>query len=181
MRLCLFTDHQIFDRFHRYSLKSDAARAGKMALTMKELQEMEIGDYVVHVDFGVGKFAGLVRTPTGDSYQEAIRIVYQNNDKVDVSIHSLYKISKYRRSDTDKPPRLSTLGTGAWDRLKERTKKKIKDIARDLIKLYAARRRERGFAFSADSFMQNELEARAGIRVLCRLVHAERTGGKFPL
>ena len=159
LRLCLFTDHQIFDRFHRYSLKSDAARAGKMALTMKELQEMEIGDYVVHVDFGVGKFAGLVRTPTGDSYQEAIRIVYQNNDKVDVSIHSLYKISKYRRSDTDKPPRLSTLGTGAWDRLKERTKKKIKDIARDLIKLYAARRRERGFAFSADSFMQNELEA----------------------
>ena len=159
LRLCMFTDHQIFDRFHRYSLKSDAARAGKMALTMKELQEMEIGDYVVHVDFGVGKFAGLVRTPTGDSYQEAIRIVYQNNDKVDVSIHSLYKISKYRRSDTDKPPRLSTLGTGAWDRLKERTKKKIKDIARDLIKLYAARRRERGFAFSADSFMQNELEA----------------------
>ena len=159
LRLCMFTDHQIFDRFHRYSLKSDAARAGKMALTMKELQEMEIGDYVVHVDFGVGKFAGLVRTPTGDSYQEAIRIVYQSNDKVDVSIHSLYKISKYRRSDTDKPPRLSTLGTGAWDRLKERTKKKIKDIARDLIKLYAARRRERGFAFSADSFMQNELEA----------------------
>jgi len=159
LRLCLFTDHQIFDRFHRYSLKSDAARAGKMALTMKELQEMEIGDYVVHVDFGVGKFAGLVRTPIGDSYQEAIRIVYQNNDKVDVSIHTLYKISKYRRSDTDKPPRLSTLGTGAWDRLKERTKKKIKDIARDLIRLYAARRRERGFAFAADSFMQHELEA----------------------
>ena len=159
LRLCLFTDHQIFDRFHRYSLKSDAARAGKMALTMKELQEMEIGDYVVHVDFGVGKFAGLVRTPVGNSYQEAIRITYQNNDKVDVSIHSLYKISKYRRHDTDKPPRLSTLGTGAWDRLKERAKKKIKDIARDLIKLYAARRRERGFAFAADSFMQHELEA----------------------
>ena len=159
LRLCLFTDHQIFDRFHRYNLKSDAARAGKMALTMKELQEMEIGDYIVHVDFGVGKFAGLVRTPTGNSYQEAIRIVYQNNDKVDVSIHTLYKISKYRRHDTDKPPRLSTLGTGAWDRLKERTKKKIKDIARDLIKLYAARRREKGFAFAADSFMQHELEA----------------------
>ena len=159
LRLCLFTDHQIFDRFHRYSLKSDAARAGKMALTMKELQEMEIGDYVVHVDFGVGKFSGLVRTPVGNSYQEAIRITYQNNDKVDVSIHSLYKISKYRRHDTDKPPRLSTLGTGAWDRLKERAKKKIKDIARDLIKLYAARRRERGFAFAADSFMQHELEA----------------------
>ena len=159
LRMCLFTDHQIFDRFHRYSLKSDAARAGKMALTMKELQEMEIGDFVVHVDFGVGKFAGLVRTPVGQTYQEAIRIVYQNNDKVDVSIHSLYKISKYRRHDTDKPPRLSTLGTGAWDRMKERTKKKIKDIARDLIKLYAERRRERGYAFAADSFMQQELEA----------------------
>ena len=159
LRLCLFTDHQIFDRFHRYSLKSDAARAGKMALTMKELQEMEIGDYVVHVDFGVGKFAGLVRTPIGDSYQEAIRIVYQNNDKVDVSIHSLYKISKYRAADTGEPPRLSTLGTGAWDRLKERTKKKIKDIARDLIRLYAKRRHEKGFAFSPDNFMQHELEA----------------------
>ncbi|RRD02705.1 transcription-repair coupling factor [Prevotella sp. OH937_COT-195] len=158
-KVCLFTDHQIFDRFHRYSLKSDAARAGKMALTMKELQEMEIGDFVVHVDFGVGKFAGLVRTPVGQSYQEAIRIVYQNNDKIDVSIHSLYKISKYRRHDTDRPPRLSNLGTGAWDRMKERTKKKIKDIARDLIKLYAARRRERGHAFAADSFMQHELEA----------------------
>lgn len=159
MRVCLFTDHQIFDRFHKYSLRSDAARSGKMALTMKELQEMEPGDYIVHVDFGIGRFAGLVRVPAGNSYQEVIRIVYQNNDKVDVSIHSLYKISRYKRGDSDTPPRLSTLGTGAWDRLKERTKKKIKDIARDLIKLYAARRHEQGFAFSADSFMQHELEA----------------------
>ena len=130
-----------------------------MALTMKELQEMEPGDYIVHVDFGIGKFGGLVRVPTGGSYQEMIRIIYQNNDKVDVSIHSLYKISKYRRQDTGEPPRLSTLGTGAWDRLKERTKKKIKDIARDLIKLYARRRREKGFAYSADSYLQHELEA----------------------
>lgn len=159
MRVCLFTDHQIFDRFHKYSLRSDAARSGKMALTMKELQEMEPGDYIVHVDFGIGKFAGLVRVPVGNSFQEMIRIVYQHNDKVDVSIHSLYKISKYKRRDSETPPRLSTLGTGAWDRLKEKTKKRIKDIARDLIKLYAARRHEKGFAFSADSFMQHELEA----------------------
>ena len=159
MKACFFTDHQIFDRFHKYSLRSDAARSGKMALTMKELQEMEVGDYIVHVDFGIGRFAGLVRVPSGNSYQEVIRIIYQNNDKVDVSIHSLYKISKYKRRDSETPPRLSTLGTGAWDRLKERTKKKIKDIARDLIKLYAARRHEKGFAFSADNFMQHELEA----------------------
>lgn len=159
MPVCFFTDHQIFDRFHKYSLRSDAARSGKMALTMKELQEMEPGDYIVHVDFGIGRFAGLVRVPAGNSYQEMIRIIYQNNDKVDVSIHSLYKISKYKRRDSETPPRLSTLGTGAWDRLKERTKKKIKDIARDLIKLYAARRHEQGFAFSPDTFMQHELEA----------------------
>lgn len=159
LKVCIFTDHQIFDRFHKYNLRSNAARSGKMALTLKELQEMEIGDYIVHVDFGIGKFAGLVRVPTGSSYQEMIRIVYQHNDKVDVSIHSLYKISKYKRHDSETPPRLSTLGTGAWDRLKERTKKKIKDIARDLIKLYAARRHEKGFAFSADSFLQHELEA----------------------
>ena len=159
LKACLFTDHQIFDRFHKYSLKSDGARAGKMALTMKELQEMQPGDYLVHVDFGIGKFGGLVRVPVGNSYQEVIRIIYQNNDKVDVSIHSLYKISKYRSSATGEPPRLSTLGTGAWERLKERTKKKIKDIARDLIRLYAKRKKEKGFAFSADNYMQHELEA----------------------
>jgi len=126
---------------------------------MKELQEMEPGDFLVHVDFGIGKFAGLVRVPAGDSYQEMIRLVYQHNDIVDVSIHSLYKISKYRRGDSGEPPRLSVLGSGAWDRLKEKAKKRIKDIARDLIKLYAKRRREKGFAFSPDSFMQHELEA----------------------
>ena len=130
-----------------------------MALTMKELQEMEPGDFLVHVDFGIGKFAGLVRVPAGDSYQEMIRLVYQHNDIVDVSIHSLYKISKYRRGDSGEAPRLSVLGSGAWDRLKEKAKKRIKDIARDLIKLYAKRRREKGFAFSPDSFMQHELEA----------------------
>ena len=158
-KACFFTDHQIFDRFHKYNLRSDKARTGKMALTMKELQEMEVGDFIVHVDFGIGKFGGLVRVPAGNSYQEMIRIVYTNNDKVDVSIHSLYKISKYRRSDTGTPPRLSTLGTGAWDKLKDKAKKRIKDIARDLIKLYAQHRREKGFAFSADNYLQHTLEA----------------------
>ena len=159
LKACFFTDHQIFDRFHKFTLKSEKARSGKMALTMKELQELEIGDYLVHVDYGIGKFGGLVRIPQGDAYQEVIRIVYQHNDKVDVSIHSLYKISKYRRSDTGEPPRLSILGSGAWDRLKERTKKRIKDIARDLIRLYARRQKEKGFAYSPDTYLQNELEA----------------------
>ncbi len=167
LKACFFTDHQIFDRFHKFTLKNEKARSGKMALTMKELQELEIGDYLVHVDYGIGKFGGLVRIPIGanaganrgEAYQEVIRIIYQHNDKVDVSIHSLYKISKYRRSDTGEPPRLSILGSGAWDRMKERTKKRIKDIARDLIRLYARRQKEKGFAYSPDSYLQNELEA----------------------
>ena len=158
-KACFFTDHQIFDRFHKYNLRSDSARAGKMALTMKELQEMAPGDFIVHVDFGIGRFGGLVRVPTGDSYQEMIRIFYANHDIVDVSIHSLYKISKYRRGDTGEPPRLSILGSGAWEKLKNKAKKRIKDIARDLIKLYAKRRKEKGFAYSSDSYLQHELEA----------------------
>lgn len=157
--VALYTDHQIFDRFHKYTLRSDKAKQGKMTLTMKELREMEPGDFVVHVDFGIGKFAGLVRVPAGESYQEMIRLVYQHGDIADVSIHSLYKISKYRRAESGEAPRLSILGSGAWNKLKEKTKKRIKDIARDLIKLYAQRRHERGFAFSADNYMQHELEA----------------------
>lgn len=157
--VALYTDHQIFDRFHKYTLRSDKAKQGKMALTMKELREMEPGDFVVHVDFGIGKFAGLVRVPAGESYQEMIRLVYQHGDIADVSIHSLYKISKYRRAESGEAPRLSILGSGAWNKLKEKTKKRIKDIARDLINLYAQRRHERGFAFSADNYMQHELEA----------------------
>lgn len=157
--MALYTDHQIFDRFHKYTLRSDKAKQGKMALTMKELRKMEPGDFVVHVDFGIGKFAGLVRVPAGESYQEMIRLVYQHGDIADVSIHSLYKISKYRRAESGEAPRLSILGSGAWNKLKEKTKKRIKDIARDLIKLYAQRRHERGFAFSADNYMQHELEA----------------------
>ena len=164
LRICFFTDHQIFDRFHKYNLKSDKARSGKMALTLKEIQQFEIGDYVVHVDHGIGKFGGLVKmpvtTPKGESsYQEMIKITYQHGDSIYVSIHSLYKVSKYKSQDGGEGPRLSTLGTGQWERMKERTKKHIKDIARDLIKLYAKRRREKGFAFSHDTYLQHELEA----------------------
>lgn len=164
LRYCIFTDHQIFDRFHKYNLRSDKARSGKMALTLKEIQQFEIGDFVVHVDHGVGKFGGLVRMPVTNAagqqgYQEMIKILYQHGDSIYVSIHSLYKVSKYKSQDNGEPPRLSTLGTGQWERLKERTKKHIKDIARDLIRLYAKRRREKGFAFSHDSYLQHELEA----------------------
>ncbi len=159
LKVCFFTDHQIFDRFHKYNLKSDKARSGKMALTLKEIQQFEIGDYVVHVDHGVGKFGGLVRMPQGDGYQEMIKLTYQHGDAIYVSIHSLYKVAKYKSQDGGEAPRLSTLGTGQWERLKERTKAHIKEIARDLIKLYAKRRREKGFAFSHDSYLQHELEA----------------------
>ena len=164
LKVCIFTDHQIFDRFHKYNLKSDKARSGKMALTLKEIQQFEIGDFVVHVDHGVGKFGGLVRMPVTNAagqqtHQEMIKILYQKGDSIYVSIHALYKVSKYKSQDNGEPPRLSTLGTGQWEKLKERTKKHIKDIARDLIKLYAKRRREKGFAFSPDGYLQNELEA----------------------
>jgi len=173
LHVCFFTDHQVFDRFHKFKLQSEKARNGKIALTMKELQELEPGDFLVHVDFGIGKFGGLVRVPlpqhngakqanddsSQQAYQEMIRIIYQRGDIVDVSIHSLYKISKYRSAGDGQMPRLSTLGTGAWERMKERTKKRIKDIARDLIRLYASRQQATGFAFSPDSFLQHELEA----------------------
>ena len=157
-RICMFTDHQIFDRFHKYNLKSDKARSGKITQSLKELNEFQLGDYVVHTDHGVGRFAGLVRIPNGNTTQEVMKLVYQNDDVVFVSIHSLHKVSKYKGKDGE-PPRLNKLGSGAWERIKDRTKTKIKDIARDLIKLYAARRDEKGFAYSPDSFMQKELEA----------------------
>ena len=158
-RLCVFTDHQIFDRFHKYNLRSDKARGGKVALTLKEIQQFEPGDYVVHIDHGIGRFGGLVRMPQGDGYQEMIKIQYDGGGTIYVSIHSLYKVSKYKAQDGGDPPRLSHLGTGQWERMKERTKQKLKDIARDLIQLYAARRKQKGFAFSPDSFLQHELEA----------------------
>ena len=158
LRLCIFTDHQLFDRFHKYNLKSDKARSGKVALSLKELNQFTPGDYVVHTDHGVGRFTGLVRIPNGDTTQEVMRLVYQNDDVVFVSIHSLHKVSKYKGKEGE-APRLNKLGTGAWEKLKDRTKTKIKDIARDLIKLYSQRREEKGFQYSPDSFLQRELEA----------------------
>ena len=158
LKLCFFTDHQLFDRFHKYNLKSDKAHRGKVALTLKEIQQFEIGDYVVHIDHGVGRFGGLVRIPQGDVMQEMIKITYQHEDTVYVSIHALHKVSKYKGKEGE-PPRLNRIGGGAWERMKERVKTKVKDIARDLIQLYAARLKEKGFAYSRDSYMQHELEA----------------------
>lgn len=155
---CFFTDHQIFDRFHKFSLRSDKARAGKMALSIKELNQIEIGDYIVHIDHGIGRFGGLIRTDVNGRPQEMIKLIYQNDDLVLVSIHALHKLSKYRGKD-GLPPKVSKLGGGAWQRMKERTKARMKDMARELISLYARRRMEKGFAFSPDSYLQNELEA----------------------
>ena len=158
LKVCCFTDHQIFDRFHKYSLKSDRARTGKMALSLRELKQIEVGDYLVHIDHGIGQFGGLTHTEIAGKRQEAIKVIYKNGDLIYVSIHSLHKLSKYRSKEGE-APKLNRLGTGAWERMKERTKSKMKDIARDLIKLYAARREEKGHAFSPDNFMQQELEA----------------------
>ncbi|MCM1022258.1 MAG: transcription-repair coupling factor [Muribaculum sp.] len=157
-KTCVLTDHQIFDRFHKYSLRSDRARTGKLALSLKELGQIEIGDYVVHVDNGVARFGGLVRTEVNGRMQEMVKLQYANDDLLLVSIHSLHKLSKYRGKEGVEP-RICRLGSSAWGKMKERTKSKLKDIARDLIKLYAARRDEKGFAFSPDSYLQNELEA----------------------
>ncbi len=157
-KACIFTDHQIFDRFHKYNLKSDRSRSGKLALSLKELGQIEVGDYVVHVDHGVGRFGGLIRTEVNGRMQEMIKLVYLNNDILLVSIHSLHKLAKYRGKEGVEP-RINRLGSGAWGKMKERTKSKLKDIARDLIKLYAARKDEKGFAYSPDSYLQQELEA----------------------
>lgn len=157
-KTCFFTDHQIFDRFHKYNLKSDRARGGKLALSLKELQQIEAGDYIVHIDHGIAKFGGLVKTDVNGHPQEMIKLLFQNDDIVLVSIHALHKLSKYRGKE-GVPPKISKLGSGAWERLKEKTKTKMKDIARDLIKLYAARRQEKGYAYAPDSYLQHELEA----------------------
>lgn len=158
LKICCFTDHQIFNRFHKYSLKSDKARSGKIAYSLKELNQLQPGDFVVHLDHGIGRFAGLVRLPIGDTVQEVIKLTYLNNDAVFVSIHSLHKISKYKGKEGESP-NLNKLGSGAWERTKAKTKAKIKDIARDLIKLYAERQQEKGFSFSEDNYLQTELEA----------------------
>lgn len=158
LKMCVFTDHQIFDRFHRYNLKSDRARSGKLALSLKELNQIEVGDYIVHEDHGIGKFGGLVRNRANGTLQEVIKLIYQNGDIIFCSIHALHKLSKYRGKEGVEP-KLSKLGGGAWNKIKNRTKSKLKDIARDLIKLYAKRREAKGFAYSPDGYLQQQLEA----------------------
>jgi transcription-repair coupling factor (superfamily II helicase) len=156
LQLCCYTDHQIFERYHRFRLRT--RKPQREAITLKELNMLHPGDYVVHTDHGIGKFAGLVKTEVNGKLQEAIRLVYRDNDSLLVSIHSLHRISKYKGKDGTEPS-LNKLGTAAWQNLKNRTKSKVKDIARELIALYARRREEHGFAFSPDSYLQTELEA----------------------
>ncbi|MDR2824348.1 MAG: transcription-repair coupling factor, partial [Prevotellaceae bacterium] len=156
--LVCYTDHQIFDRFHKYALKTDNARAAKVLLTLKELNQFQIGDYLVHIDHGIGTFGGLVRTSVNGKMQEMVKMIFQNGDFIFVSIHALHRIAKYKGKDGE-PPKISKLGSGAWERLKERTKAKVKDIARDLIRLYAKRKAEKGFAYAPDGYLQHELEA----------------------
>lgn len=154
--LCCYTDHQIFERYHKYTLHNYFSNRG--SLSLKELKGLQPGDYVVHIDHGIGKFGGLEKIEINGKVQESIRLVYQDNDVLYVSIHSLHRISKYKGKDNE-PPRMYKLGTGAWQRLKQNTSKKIKDIARELIDLYARRKMQKGFAFAPDTYMQNELEA----------------------
>ncbi|NDV47350.1 transcription-repair coupling factor [Paludibacter sp. 221] len=158
VKIACYTDHQIFDRFHKFQLRTDRTRIGKVVLTLKELNQFQVGDYLVHVDHGVGTFGGLVRTPVNGKMQEMVKLIYKNDDFIFVSIHSLHRISKYKGKEGEKPT-INKLGSGAWERLKERTKSKVKDIARELIKLYAQRKAEKGFRFSPDTYMQTELEA----------------------
>jgi transcription-repair coupling factor (superfamily II helicase) len=156
LKICCYTDHQIFERYHRFKLKSRKEQT--VAVSIKELSKLHPGDYVVHIDHGIGKFAGLVRTEINGKMQEAIRLIYQNNDSLLVNIHSLHRISKYKGKDGGEPS-LNKLGTGAWQKMKNRTKAKVKDIAKELIALYAERITEQGFAFTPDSYLQTELEA----------------------
>ncbi len=158
VKICCLTDHEIFERFHKVQQKADTARQGKVLLTLKELNQLQVGDYVVHIDHGIGKFGGLVHTNINGKQQEMIKLIYRDNDLLFVSIHSLHRISKYKGREGD-APNVSKLGSGQWERMKERTKSKVKDIARDLIKLYAQRKAEKGFAYSPDSYLQRELEA----------------------
>jgi transcription-repair coupling factor (superfamily II helicase) len=157
-KICIFTDHQLFDRYHKYNLNSEKIRSGKIALSLKELKQFKTGDFVVHIDHGIGKFGGLLRTTTNGREHEVIKIIYRNDDFIFVNIHSLHKISKYKGKDNE-PPALNKLGSKAWETLKARTKKKLKDIAQDLILLYSKRMQERGFSFSPDTYMQKELES----------------------
>ncbi len=156
LKVCCYTDHQIFERYHRFKLKN--RKAEREAISLKELNKLHQGDYVVHIDHGIGKFAGLVKTEINGKIQEAIRLIYKDNDSLLVSIHSLHRISKYKGKEGIEP-NLNKLGTGAWQNMKNRTKAKVKDIAKELIALYAQRKSEHGFAFSNDTYLQTELEA----------------------
>lgn len=156
LRLACYTDHQIFERFHRYRIRQGFNR--DQALTLKMIKELEAGDFVVHMDHGIGRFSGLEKITINGHVQECVRLVYQNNDILYVGIHSLHKISKYVGKDGT-PPALNKIGGDAWKNLKRKTKAKVKDIAKELIKLYSARKSAQGFAFSLDGYLQNELEA----------------------
>jgi len=156
LKICCYTDHQIFERYHRFKLRS--RKSSRQAITIKELSKLHPGDFVVHIDHGVGKFAGLVKTEVNGNIQEAIRLIYRDNDSLLVSIHSLHRIAKYKGKEGQEPT-INKLGTAAWQNLKNKTKSKVKDIARELIALYARRKMENGFAFSPDSYLQEELEA----------------------
>lgn len=158
LKICCYTDHQIFERFHRVALTSENARRGKAIITLKEINQLQVGDYVVHSDHGIAKFGGLVTTTVNGKPKEMIKLVYKDNAAVFVSIHNLHRISKYKGKEGTEPT-ISRLGSGAWERLKERTKERVKDIARDLIKLYATRKQQQGFAYTPDGYMQHELEA----------------------
>ncbi|MBN2212836.1 MAG: transcription-repair coupling factor [Bacteroidales bacterium] len=156
LKICCFSDHQIFERYHKYTLNTYFSR--KAALSIRELTGLKPGDYIVHIDHGIGRFGGLEKIEVNGRFQEAVRLVYKDNDMLYVSIYSLHRISKYKGKD-DAPPKIYKLGSGAWQRLKRSTKKKIKDIAKDLIALYAKRKTVEGFRFSPDTYLQNELEA----------------------
>jgi len=156
LKITCFTDHQIFERYHKFNLRNSFAK--KEAITLKELTSLQIGDFVTHIDHGVGKFAGLVKIDVQGSKQEAIKLFYRDNDILYVSIHSLHKIAKFKGKDGS-DPKINKLGSPAWRNLKNKTKSKVKEIAFDLIKLYAKRRTQKGFQFSPDSYLQNELEA----------------------
>ncbi|MFN2335784.1 MAG: transcription-repair coupling factor [Bacteroidales bacterium] len=156
LRIAVYTDHQIFDRYHKFRIKGFFTRRDSM--TVRELTDLNPGDYIVHVDHGIGRFGGLEKIEVNGRMQEAIKLVFKDNDILFVGIHALHRISKYKGKDGT-PPRINKLGTGAWQKVKQTTKKKVKDIARDLIKLYAQRKASGGFAFSPDSYLQRELEA----------------------
>ena len=156
LKVSIFTDHQIFDRYHKFRIKGFFTK--KESISVKELTGLNPGDYVVHIDHGIGKFGGLEKIEVNGKIQEAIKLVYRDNDILYVGIHSLHRISKYKGKDSAEP-KIYKLGSGAWQKLKQATKKKVKDIAKDLIQLYAKRMASPGYSFSPDSYLQRELEA----------------------